>query len=154
MNRLRFPIHPFILKLLNHFNIAPKQLMPNSWRIILSCMEIWLESTKGDMIRVDEFAYLYRLKESKEYGYYKLVPWDRMAGIVTNLPSSFKYWKSRFFFVFRDDWETLPNEVWADVPRLLCRWRALSLGASFLCKSLRYPLYAPFFVFFFLFHHH
>ena len=107
MNRLRFPIHPFILKLLNHFNIAPKQLMPNSWRIILSCMEIWLESTKGDMIRVDEFAYLYRLKESKEYGYYKLMPWDRMSGIVTNLPSSFKYWKSRFFFVFRDDWETL-----------------------------------------------
>ena len=53
--------------------------MPNSWRIILSCMEIWLESTKGDMIRVDKFAYLYRLKESKEYGYYELVPWDRIA---------------------------------------------------------------------------
>ena len=27
---LRFPIHPFIRELLNHFNIAPGQLMPNS----------------------------------------------------------------------------------------------------------------------------
>ena len=27
---LRFPVHPFIMELLNHFNIAPRQLMPNS----------------------------------------------------------------------------------------------------------------------------
>ena len=66
-------------------------------------MEIRLESIDGDMIRVDEFAYLYRLKESKEYGYYKFVPWDWKARIVTDLPSSFRYWKSRFFFVFGDD---------------------------------------------------
>ena len=30
--------------------------------------------TEGDMIRLDEFVHLYHLKESKEYGYYKLVP--------------------------------------------------------------------------------
>ena len=30
--------------------------------------------TERDMIRVDDFIYLYRLKESKEYGYYELVP--------------------------------------------------------------------------------
>ena len=73
------------------------------------------------MIKVDEFAYLYYLKESKENGYYKFVPWDRKARIVTNLPSSFRYWKSWFFFVFGDDWETYPDEVWGDVPRLLRR---------------------------------
>ena len=88
------------------------------------------------MIRVDEFAYLYRLKESKEYGYYELVPWDRKARIVTNLPSSFRYWKSRFFFVSGDDWKTLPNEVWGDIPRLLLQWEAPNLGASFLRKSI------------------
>ena len=27
----------------------------------------------GDTIRLDEFVHLYHLKESKEYGYYKLV---------------------------------------------------------------------------------
>ena len=51
---------------LNHFNIAPGQLMPNSWRIMISCMEIWMVVIEGDMIRVDEFIHLYRLKELKE----------------------------------------------------------------------------------------
>ena len=107
---LRFPIHPFIAELLNHFNIALGQLMPNSWRIVISCMEIWMIVTKGDMIRVDEFVYLYRLKESKEYEYYELLPWVRKARIITDLLSSFRYWKSRFFFVFRDGWETLSDD--------------------------------------------
>ena len=86
---LRFPVHPFIMELLNHFNIASRQLMPNSWRIVISCMEIWLATTKGDMIKVDEFTYLYRLKESKEYGYYELLPWVKESRIVRGLPSSF-----------------------------------------------------------------
>lgn len=43
------------------------------------------------MIRVDEFAYLYHLKKSKEYGYYKLMAWDKKARIITDLPSSFRY---------------------------------------------------------------
>ena len=108
---LRFPVHPFIMELLSHFNIVLGQLMPNLWRIVVSCMEICLESTEGDMIRVDKFAYLYHLKESKEYRYYEFVLWERKARIDIDLPSSFKYWKSQFFFVFGDDWETFPNEV-------------------------------------------
>ena len=77
------------MELLNHFKIALVQLMPNSWKIVIKCMEIWLATTEGDMIRVDEFIYLYHLKESKEYGYYELVPWVREARIVRALPSSF-----------------------------------------------------------------
>ena len=61
----RFPVHPFIMELLNHFKIAPKQLIPNSWRIMVSCMEIWLATTDGDMIKVDELVYLYRLKNPR-----------------------------------------------------------------------------------------
>ena len=73
------------MELLNHFNIALRQLMPNSWRIVISYMEIWLATTEGDMIKVDEFTYLYRLKDFKEYGYYKLMPWVREARIVPRL---------------------------------------------------------------------
>ena len=76
--------------------------MPNLWRTVISCMEIWMVVTEGDMIRVDEFIYLYCLKESKEYRYYELMAWVRKAKIITDLPSSFRYWKSRFFFVFGD----------------------------------------------------
>ena len=93
---LRFPVHPFLMELLDYFGIAPGQLMPNSWRIVVSCMGIWLATMDGDMLRIDELVYLYRLKASKEYGYYELVPWERSTRIVRGLPSSFRYWKSRF----------------------------------------------------------
>ena len=108
---LRFPIHSFIMELLGYFNITPGQLMPNSWRIVISCMEIWLVVTNEDMVKVDEFTYLYHLKESKEYGYYELVPWTREARIDRGLPLSFRYWKSRFFFVSRDEWEAPSDKV-------------------------------------------
>ena len=62
-------------------------------------MGIWLAANDGDMLKVDELVYLYCLKESKEHGYYELVPWEQRTKIVRGLPSSFKYWKSRFFFL-------------------------------------------------------
>ena len=62
------------MELLDRFGISPGQLMPNSWRIVVSCMGIWLAVTDGDMIKIDELVYLYHLKESKEHEYYELVP--------------------------------------------------------------------------------
>ena len=126
---LRLPVHHFIMELLGFFDIAPGQLMPNSWRIVVNCMEIWLVANE-DMIKVSELVHLYRLKESKEYGYYELVPWARRARIVRGLPSSFRYWKSRFIFVFEDSFETPASEAWGDVLRLLRRWGTPHLGES------------------------
>ena len=83
-----------------------------------------------DMIKVSELVHLYHLKESKEYGYYELVPLVGRARIVRGLPSSFRYWKSRFFFVSEDDFETPSSEAWGDVPRLLRRWGTPHLGVS------------------------
>ena len=82
-------------------------------------MEIWLAAIDRDMIKVDKLVYLYCLKEPKEYGYYKLVPWVREARIIKDLPFLFRYWKSRFFFVSEDEFETFFGKVWGDVPRLL-----------------------------------
>ena len=87
---LRLPIYPFIMELLGFFGIAPGQLMPNSWRIVVNRMEIWLVVNE-DMIKVSDLIHLYRLKESKEYRYYELVLWARRARIVRSLPSSFRY---------------------------------------------------------------
>ena len=94
------------MELLDHFGIALGQLMPNSWKIVVSYMGIWLAAMDEDMLRVDKLVYLYRLKVSKEYGYYELVLWERKTRIVKGLLSSFRYWKSRFFFVFGNDFET------------------------------------------------
>ena len=127
---------------MDRFGIAPGQLMPNSWRIVVNCMGIWLAANDGDMLKVDELVYLYRLKESKEHGYYELVPWERRARIVKGLPSSFKYWKSMFFFVSGDDFETPSGEVWGDLPRLHRRWGTPTLGASlFLFHHLSFVVF-------------
>ena len=117
------------MELLGYLGIAPEQLMPNSWRIVINCMEIWLAANE-DMIKVSELVYIYQLKESKEYGYYELVLWERTTRIVKGLASSFRYWKSRFFFVSRDDFKTPSSEAWGDIPRLLRRWGTPNLGVS------------------------
>ena len=70
---LRFPIYLFIMELLHYLNIAPGQLMPNSWRIVISCMVIWTIIADRDMITLNEIIHLYRLKESKEFDYYELL---------------------------------------------------------------------------------
>ena len=84
--------------------------MPNSWRIVVNCMKIWL-AVNRDMIKIGELVHLYRLKGLKEYGYYELVHWVRRTRIIRGLPSSFRYWKSRFFFVSGDEFETLASEA-------------------------------------------
>ena len=65
-------------------------------------MEIWTIVIDRDMIKLDEFVHLYRLKESKEFRFYELVAWDRKSRLIVDLPSSFRYWKSRYFFMFGD----------------------------------------------------
>ena len=103
--------------------------MPNSWRIVISCMVIWTTIADEDMITKNEFVHLYHLKESKEFGYYEFVPWDRKSRLIVDLPSSFHYWKSTYFFVSGDGWETLSDDFWEDVPRLLQWWDTPLLSA-------------------------
>ena len=80
------------------------------------------------MITINEFVHLYSLKESKEFGYYEFLPWDRKSRLIVDLLSSFRYWKSRYFFVSGDGWETLSDDFWGDIPRLLRRWETPLLG--------------------------
>ena len=92
-------------------------------------MVIWTTIADGDMITLNEFTHLYRLKESKEFGYYEFVPWDRSSRLVIDLSLSFRYWKSRYFFVSGDGWETLSDNFWGNVPRLLRQWETPQIGA-------------------------
>ena len=116
---LRFPIYSFIMKLLSALNVAPRQLIPNAWRTIIGCMSIWVSAHDGDIITPKELLYLYRLKPSTHYGYFKLLPWSRESRIVRSFPTSFCEWKSLYFFVFRFGWETMTNDLWSGVSWLL-----------------------------------
>lgn len=132
LSGLRFPVHPFITKPIHHLDITPGKLMPNSWRIILSCIKIWMTVNDRDMIRLDEFVHLYHLKEWQELRYYEFVPWDRKARLIIELPLPFRYWKSIYFFVFGGGSETPFDNLWGDVPRLLRRWKTQNLVHHFL----------------------
>ena len=86
---LRFPVHPFIMQLLFALNVAPGQLVPNTWRTIIGCMLIWVSIHDGDTITLNEFLYLYCLQPSTHYGYFKLLPWNRESRIIRRFPTSF-----------------------------------------------------------------
>ena len=66
--------------------------------------------------------------------------------MVVDLSSSFGYWKSRYFFVSGDGWETLSDDLWENVPRLLRRWETPLIGAF---APYEMP-FTPFLLFFFL----
>ena len=138
---LQFPVHPFILHLLNELQIAPSQLVPNAWRTVISCPAIWVSACDGEMITINEFLFLYHLRSSTHYGYFKLLPWDRKSRIMRGFPSSFHDWKSRYFFVSESGWETLSDHFWGEVPRLLWKWEVPTLGAYF-CYLLLFFFHA------------
>ena len=89
-----FLVHPFIMQLLSAFNVAPSQLILNAWRMIIGCMSFWVSIHDGDMIILNEFLHLYRLKPSTHYGYFAILPWNRESRIVRSFPTSFHDWKS------------------------------------------------------------
>ncbi|KAK9993437.1 hypothetical protein SO802_023140 [Lithocarpus litseifolius] len=132
---LRFPIHPFIHHFLSKLNIAPGQLVPNAWRTVVSCMAIWFIVYDGEMITLNEFPFLYKLKPSTHYEYFELSPWDKQTKIVHEFPTSFRDWKSSYFFVF-GEFEMLSNDLWGEVPRLLRRWEIPILVALFFSSRL------------------
>ena len=116
---LRFPVHPFIMQLLSTLNVTPSQFIPNAWRTIIGCMSIWVSVHNGDMITLNKFLYLYRLKPSTHYGYFELLPWNRESRIIRSFPTSFHDWKSQYFFVSRSGWETMSDDLWGKVLWLL-----------------------------------
>lgn len=51
------------------------------------------------MIQMDELVYLYRLKESKQIGYYDFIPYERKTRVAGDFPFSFHNCKSRYIFI-------------------------------------------------------
>ena len=127
---LRFPIHPFIHKLLNHFKISPGQPIPNAWWTVVSVISIWMSIHEGSMVSLNEFLYLYYLKPSTHYEHFEFHLWDRQSRVVRGLPSSFLNQKSKFVFVYKKGWEIASDKVWGKVPPLPCTLDVPTLSAS------------------------
>ena len=94
---LRFPLHPFIKRVLQHFNVCPSQLSPNCWGILVRLLVFFRDKGLG-VPSIALFLDLFSVKESVEDFLY----FSRRANaplIIFDLPSSHRLWKERYFFI-------------------------------------------------------
>ena len=105
-NGLRFPLHPFIKGVLQHFNVCPSQLSPNGWGILVGLLVFFRDRGLG-VPSVALLLYLFSAKETAEGFLY----FSRRSGaprLISDLPSSQRLWKGCYFFVSGSNWEYDP----------------------------------------------
>ena len=61
-NGLRFPLHPFIKRVLQHFNVCPSQLSPNLWGILIRLLVVFRDKGLG-VPSIALFLDLFSVKE-------------------------------------------------------------------------------------------
>ena len=98
-------------------------------------MVVWMSANNGDVIKKDKFLHFYRLKKSKDLGYYEFKTWDRASRLILDYPSSLQNWKPNFFFVSGSGWEFVPGEDLDESPKFFRSWGVPVSGASFCCFS-------------------
>ena len=105
-NGLRFSLHPFIKWVLQHFNVCPSQLSPNYWGILVRLLVLFRDKGLG-VPSIALFLDLFSVKKSTEGFLY----FSRCASapmVISDLPSSHRLWKERYFFVSGRNWEYDP----------------------------------------------
>ena len=96
-NGLRFPLHPFIKGVLQHFNACPSQLAPNGWGILVGLLAFFRDRGLG-VPSISLLLYLFSPKETTKGFLY----FSRRSGVplvISNLPSFHGSRKERYFFV-------------------------------------------------------
>ena len=105
-NGLRFPLHPVIKGVLQHFNVRPSQLAPNGCGILVGLLAFFRDRGLG-VPSIALLLYLFSPKETAEGFLY----FSRRSGaslVISDLPSSHRSWKRRYFFVSGLNWEYDP----------------------------------------------
>ena len=100
------PLQPYIRRVLREIGIAPAQLNPNAWRIVIWMYSLW-RSMKYPAPTFREIEHCYSLYSHKfgGDGWWALACRDKQDSepLITGLPSSNKEWK-KTWFVYRGDW--------------------------------------------------
>ena len=115
-NGLRFPLHLLIKGVLQHFNVCPSKLAPNSWGILVGLLAFFSDRGLG-VPSVALLVYLFSPKETYE-GFLYFSRRSRAPLVICDLPSSHRSWKGRYFFVSGHKWEYDPfdKDDTLDVP--------------------------------------
>ncbi|XP_028059423.1 uncharacterized protein LOC114263132 [Camellia sinensis] len=94
---LRLSLLQIVVDVLKQLEVAPGQLMPNTWKILLACVISWSQAAGGAAMTVEEIFSCYKASSQQETWVTLQVVAGR--GLVAGLPSSVKGWRPRWFFV-------------------------------------------------------
>ncbi|KAL2527657.1 Plus3 domain-containing protein [Abeliophyllum distichum] len=102
---LRLPFPWVVRKFLREWGIAPTQLCPNGWRILIGLLVLW-DQLGFSRPTIGDFHSLYSFKsDGKRSGWWYASVKARTGGsVVTQTPDSIKNWKKFWFFV-RGPWQ-------------------------------------------------
>ena len=96
-NGPRFPLHPFIKGLLQHFSVCPSQLTPNGWGILVGLLAFFRDRGLG-VPSVALLLYLFTPKETAEgFLYFSRRPGSPL--VISDLLSSHRSWKGHYFLL-------------------------------------------------------
>ena len=90
-NGLRFPLHPFIKNVLQHFNVCPSQLYPNFWGLLV-CLLVFFRDKGLGVPTIALLLDFFSVKEVAE-GFLYISKRTSVKLIISYLPSSHKHWK-------------------------------------------------------------
>ena len=107
-NGLRFPLHPFMKGVLQHFNICPSQLAPKGWGILVGLLASFRDRGLG-IPSLALLLYLFHPKETTE-GFLYFSTRSGAPLVTSDLPSLHRSWKGRYFFVSGFNWEYNPSD--------------------------------------------
>ena len=107
-NGLRFSLHPFIKRVLQHFNVCPSQLSPNFWGVLVGLLVVFRDKGLG-VPSIALLLDLFSIKEASK-GFLYISKRATVRPIIFDLPSSHKHWKERYFFVGGRHWEYNPTD--------------------------------------------
>ena len=105
-NGLRFPLHSFIKRVLQYFKVCPSQLLPNFKGILIGMLVVFRNKGLG-VPSIALFLDLFSVKEATKSFLYLSNHFSAPL-IISDLPSSHKFWKERYFFVSGCSWEYEP----------------------------------------------
>ena len=96
----RLPLQPYLRRVLREIGIAPAQLNPNGWRVLIGMYSLW-KGMKYPPPTFAEIGHCYSLYSHKSGGdgWWALASRDKQGGepLITGLPSSNKEWKKTWF---------------------------------------------------------
>ncbi|KAL2518875.1 Plus3 domain-containing protein [Abeliophyllum distichum] len=126
---LRLPFPRIVRKFLCEWRIAPTQLCPNGWRVLIGFLILW-DQLGFSRPSAREFNSLYYFKsDGKKSGWwYASVKAKTGGSVVTQTPDSIKNWKKFWFFV-RDPWQFSSTDTRPDV-NIPVRYHELSKRIS------------------------